>query len=107
MQGDGVWTSVRELPVAMEYLGGVSLNNYILMTGKKFISFTNYFDITGGSNGSGLEYILQFDPDESSWTQVGQLQIARSQHGVSVVNIDDVFHYCQARGPHQVQVNSR
>ena len=34
MQGDGVWTSVRELPVAMEYLGGVSLNNHILMTGK-------------------------------------------------------------------------
>ena len=34
MQGDGVWTSAGELPVAMEYLGGVSLNNHILMTGK-------------------------------------------------------------------------
>ena len=56
-----------------------------------------YFpDITGGMDGSNYyDYILQFNPDDGSWTQVGQLQVARESHGASVVNVDDVINYCK------------
>ena len=40
--------------------------------------------------------ILLFNPDDGSWTQVGQMKIARSYHGASVVNVHDIVDYCQA-----------
>ena len=43
--------------------------------------------------------ILLFNPDDGSWTQVGQMKIARSYHGASVVNVYDIADYCQAPGP--------
>ena len=55
-----------------------------------------YSDITGGIDVNGIQdYILQFNPDDGSWTQVGQLQVAREDHGASVVNVDDVINYCK------------
>ena len=38
--------------------------------------------------------VLQFNPEDGSWTQVGQLQGARFYHGASVVNVDDIIDYC-------------
>ena len=45
--------------------------------------------------------ILLFNPDDGSWTQVGQMKIARSYHGASVVNVHDIVDYCQAPDPSQ------
>ena len=52
-------------------------------------------DIKGGYDGSDShDSILQFNPDDGSWTQVGQLQTARHYHGASVVSVDDIIDYC-------------
>ena len=59
-----------------------------------------HFNIIGGwswSWGSGIyhDYILQFNPDDGSWKEVGQLQQSRNYHGASLVNVEDVIRYCQ------------
>ena len=53
-------------------------------------------DVTGGWDWDGNLYdtILQFNSDDGSWTQVGQLKVARYDHGASVVNADDIINYC-------------
>ena len=92
-----VWVEVGDLPVAMWGLQGVSLNNNVLMTGNIIIQHQHIFcEITGGFDGirSHHDFILQFNPEDGSWLQVGQLQNARSYHGVSVVNADHIIDYC-------------
>ena len=49
----------------------------------------------GGSSGGPQDNVLQFNPEDGSWSQVGQLQVARHSHGASVVNVDDVINYCK------------
>ena len=40
----------------------------------------------GGRNGSDYQdYVLQFNPDDESWTQVEKLRFARGWHGASLV----------------------
>ena len=61
-------------------------------------SFITHSD-TGGevdpSSGKNRnEFILQFNPADGSWTQVGQLKVARNNHGASVINSDDIIDYC-------------
>merc|ERR1712126_300278 len=60
------------------------------------LSLTNKIWLTGGYNGTyyTLDYILQFNPSDESWTQVGQLKVARRGHGISVVNSEDVIDFC-------------
>ena len=56
----------------------------------------SYTDILGGYDGiNEQDNILQFNPDDGSWTQVGQLQVAREAHAVSLVNAVDLIDYCQ------------
>ena len=56
----------------------------------------NYSYITGGWGRDGTyDYILKFNPKDGSWIQVGQLQVARAKHGASLVNVEDIFDYCQ------------
>ena len=38
--------------------------------------------------------ILQFDTDSLEWTKVGDLNVARYDHAMSVVNVSDVQEYC-------------
>ena len=46
----------------------------------------------GGRNGSDYQdYVLQFNPDDESWTQVGKLRFARGWHGASLVQVEDVI----------------
>ena len=39
--------------------------------------------------------ILSFDNKNQTWTEVGQMNIERASHAVSVVNAHDVLDYCQ------------
>jgi len=80
VDGAASWAFAGELPKAMSDLKGVSLNNEILMT--------------GGIGEGEQDYILQFNVDDGSWTQVGQLQASRARHGASVINAEDVIDYC-------------
>ena len=40
------------------------------------------------------DLILKFNPDNGSWSQVGQLKQARAFHGASLVNPDDIINFC-------------
>ena len=99
VERDGAWISAGELPVAMDGLKGVSLNNNIFMTGniivhKLLVKKTP--DITGGSDGSSYrDSVLRFKPDDGTWDEVGKMQHGRVNHGASLVNVDDVINYCQ------------
>ena len=83
--------------MAMEGLRGVSLSHNILMTGKIISCMTDSKStIIGGRNGSDYQdYVLQFNPDDESWTQVGKLKVARGWHGASLVQVEDVFDVCK------------
>ena len=47
--------------------------------------------ITGGSDGH--KDVLDYDPDENKWTNVGRLAKARFSHGMSIVPKETV-DYC-------------
>ena len=101
VEGTTAWMSAGELPVAMNGLRGVSFDNNIFVTGnisiqQKYFSYV-FPDITGGSSdgNSYQDSILQFNPDDGSWTQVGQLQESRYDHGASVVDIDNFINFCK------------
>ena len=53
-------------------------------------------NITGGYDGNNpRNYILQFNSDDGTWKEVGQLQHKRGWHGASLVNVKDIVDYCQ------------
>ena len=37
---------------------------------------------------------LQYNPDDGSWSVVGQLNLGRSWHGASVINAEEISEYC-------------
>ena len=37
---------------------------------------------------------LQYNPDDGSWSVVGQLKLGRSWHGASVINAEEISEYC-------------
>ena len=41
--------------------------------------------------------ILKFDPNTLSWTQMGEMFYARYDHGISVVNAEDVEQFCVSK----------
>ena len=102
MDGGSEWTATGELPVVMDGLRGVSMNNKVFITGN--IIHSAMISISINSNPGGFnfdnydlnyqDYILQFNVDNGSWTHVGQLQVTRSDHGASVVNVEDIINYC-------------
>jgi len=81
VSGAESWTEVAgQLPKPLMGLSGVSLNNKIFMT--------------GGYSKGPWDYILQFNPDNGTWSNIGKMKQARSFHGASLVNVDDVIDYC-------------
>ena len=55
------------------------------------------FHIPGGTFGSlqeALDYVLVFDSTSPTWKSAGGMKTARSDHGASLVNFDDVNGYC-------------
>ena len=98
VDGASFWTNVGKLPVAMELLRGVSWNNNIFMTGHIFIhvqfSHNNSYVLGGYDGDSNHDCILKFNPDEGSWSKVGQLKHGRSAHGASIVGVNDIIDYC-------------
>ena len=89
--------------MAMHSLSGVSLDNNIFMTGnflihKLLVISHKHSDIIGGVDGNTWkynDYILQFNPVDGTWKEVGQLQHNRGYHSTSLVNVEDVIKYCQ------------
>ena len=96
-----------QLPTVMGGVRGLSLNNKIFMIGINYSAIIILYcsDITGGSGGSyypiddieratHYDSVLQFNHDDGSWSQIGQLKSARGEHGASVVNAVDIIDYC-------------
>ena len=53
------------------------------------------FDPVDWNGSEYQDYVLQFNPDNGSWSKVGQLQVAREYHEASVVNVVDVITICR------------
>ena len=52
--------------------------------------------VSGGIDGDGVTYsdILAWDPEHSSWSQVGGMAVARNNHAVTTVNYNVISQYC-------------
>ena len=48
----------------------------------------------GGLSGTAQNYILSFNVATNTWEEVGQLQVPRYGHGMSVVPFSDISNYC-------------
>lgn len=96
VQGAAQWMEVGSLPVATQGLRAVSFNNKILVAGEIMLQLQRkYHFVSGGWANYTQDSILQFDNLFMEWFQVGQLQAARSYHGLGVVNVKDIQDYCQ------------
>ena len=57
----------------------------------------NSFSYAGGYDGDSELYYsatLQFEPSTLSWSPVAEMERARSEHGASVVNVEEVEQLC-------------
>jgi len=82
VSGSSAWLKVGDLPtVPIMGLRGVSFNNKIIMTG-------------GGNRNGNQNYVLSYNVSERSWNQVGNMRMARSFHGASLVPVDQIIDYC-------------
>ena len=51
-------------------------------------------DLIGSASGVVFyDYVLEFSPEDGSWSQLGQLQVARAEHGASKIHVDDISYY--------------
>ena len=48
----------------------------------------------GGYSSSYLSEVLRYDASTGDWIKTGDLQTARSSHGVSAVDWDDIAAFC-------------
>ena len=48
----------------------------------------------GNADGIWLSDILAWDPELSSWSQVGDMTVARADHTVTTVNYNVISQYC-------------
>ena len=100
-------SQVGDLPkVPRRGLGGVSINNNIIMTGNEcLVQFLSiliqfiiiYFNFTGGYEGytgNTYDYIVSFNSSEENWTFVGTMRKPRGFHAVSVVPMAEVIEFC-------------
>ena len=75
------WVFTGELPSPRAYLGGVNINQRVLVTG-------------GSKKGEYYDDILEFEPSNGEWTLLDKMKVARRTHAVSAVNWEDVRQFC-------------
>lgn len=75
--GGDKWTFAGELPHALRGIKAVSINNVIIATGGEYKN----------EDGSREYYdgVVKFDGN--TWEQVGKLEVARRDHGMSVISV--------------------
>jgi len=81
VSGSSAWSLVGNLPgFGLFDLRGVSFNNKVIMT--------------GGLLNTAQKYILSFNIATNTWEEMGELQVPRYGHGMSVVPFSDISNYC-------------
>ena len=92
MEGDSQWQvlSAAQLPLKIDGIRGVSINNNIYVTGMNFnenIKYINYilYD-AGGSNGiESHDLVYKFDKENQSWELHSEkLQTKRAYHAIGI-----------------------
>ena len=49
----------------------------------------------GGFDGSNIKnLIMEFNPENEKWVEIGSMKTGRYAHGVSVVSVDDYVRWC-------------
>ena len=92
---DGEWTVVAPLPLALEGVRGVTLDNTVFMTGL-CVPTVHYdsgahYQLAGGTDSSKEKHaeVWRYDPASGAWTAVIYMREVRSFHGVTRVNYTD------------------
>jgi len=79
--GSSAWSMATPLPIAMWSVKGVTVSNILYMT--------------AGYDGSQRDAILAWLDDEQKWVESGKMKMARDQHAVSTIQLDDpVMEFC-------------
>jgi len=81
VEGGHGWSFKEPLPSGRDTLHGISLLDTVILTG-------------GYHNGSNLDDVLMFDTKTTGWNKIGRMQIGRSGHAASLVNLFDIVRYC-------------
>merc|ERR1712179_734101 len=76
----GSWRAGAALPSPRDGLRAVNIDNRVLLF--------------GGSDGSHLDTILEYDINGDSYTQLGTMIHARERHAISVVKYQDFSEWC-------------
>ena len=102
--GEDQWTISGPLPSRRSYLRGATISNKVLVTGKFELfteRFLKFYIIGGffGDNSGNYNYddILLFDVEAGNsgeWRHIGAMNVKRSDHGVSPININEIKDYC-------------
>jgi len=84
VEGGLDWSFQEPLPSERNSLRGISLPDTVLMTGgwREYPEPFTYDDV------------FMFDSKNSSWIRVGEMEVARRYHGLSLVDKNDVIKYC-------------
>ena len=94
---DGEWTEMAPLPLALEGVRGVTLDNNVFMTGvcAHIVHYDtgDHYQHAGGTDSSKERHaeVWRYDPASGAWTAVIYMREVRSFHGVTRVNYAD---YC-------------
>ena len=103
LTGDSsVWTLATPLPRAVSGGRSVALDNSVYLTGKVVYCNAMYgsivYYIEGGfdiSSDSERAEILAWSNEKQEWVEKGKLQVARSYHGATTIQLDgELMEYC-------------
>ena len=93
----GSWVRSRaRLPEPLYGLKGATIDNRVLIFGEHFDVFMNFTinTLLGGWDAGTRGLILEYIPEEHTFTEIGRMMEAREDHAVSVVQTSDFWQWC-------------
>ena len=91
VSGAKSWIEKGKLPMQVNSLMGISIDNKILMTGGRGVDGLMQFMYHS--------MVLSYDVKSEQWIHIGNMSLERSHHGISMVPTEEVISYCGADFP--------
>ena len=86
--GGNSWIEVKELPLPMYGLSGISIHNQVIMTG----GVEKY----GLLKTKSTNKVFSFDITSEQWIHIGNMTGERCKHGISLVPVEEIAEYCKS-----------
>ena len=96
----GTWTTAgAKLPSPLNGLRATNINNKVLIFGINISFVIQRYNqgliIVGGYAGGSRDTILEYDMEQDTMQEIGNMRDARSQHAITVVQYSDFSQWCQ------------